>query len=331
MFKGFKQQYGKDYTSTTSLTMQMESWRILLHIAAALDWDAQQINIKTAFLYGLLPDNKVQYMEQPQGFEEKGKEMWVWKGLYGMKQAGRIWNKTMNEAMISWGFMHLACEFCIYYCKTDSGIIISTVYVDKFLSIAYPPWENKIFKAQMKGIWMISDLRGMKFCVGIVIMQDRENCTISLSQTALIDRIITQFGQQDAYPNKTPIDPGLKLRHPMLSNIPLEDQIELTKLLYHSLVSCLLYLSIMFHPDITYAIQQLSQFLDSYSFTHWNAVIHVMRYLKGMRELKLILGGWNPVNLTGFTDSDWANCLDTRWSIGEYSFTLSSSIVSWFM
>ena len=101
-------------------------WRILLHIAAALDWDAQQIDVKTVFLYGLLPDDEVQYMEQPQGFEEKGKETWVWKlqkGLYRMKQAGRIWNKTMNKVMISWGFMCLTCESCIYYHKTNSGII----------------------------------------------------------------------------------------------------------------------------------------------------------------------------------------------------------------
>ena len=93
--------------STTSLMACMESWQILLLIVALLGWDAQQINIKTAFLYGLLPDNKVQYMEQPKGFEEPGKEMWVWKleqGLYGMKQSRRIWNKTMNKAMLSWGF-----------------------------------------------------------------------------------------------------------------------------------------------------------------------------------------------------------------------------------
>ena len=117
----------------------MESWRILLHIAAALGWDAQQIDIKTAFLYGLLPDDEVQYMEQPKGFEEKGKETWVWKlqrGIYGMKQAGRIWNKMMNDAMLSWGFTHLACESCIYYCKTDSGVIVSAIHVDNFLSVA---------------------------------------------------------------------------------------------------------------------------------------------------------------------------------------------------
>ena len=52
------------------------------------------------FLYGLLPEEEVQYMEQPAGFKEVGKEDWVWKlqcNIYGMKQSGHIWNTTMNE------------------------------------------------------------------------------------------------------------------------------------------------------------------------------------------------------------------------------------------
>lgn len=84
VFKGFEQQYRKDYTSTTSPTAQIESWQILLHIAAILNWDAVQTDVKTAFLYGLLPTDEVQYMEQPKGFKEKEKETWVWmlqKGL----------------------------------------------------------------------------------------------------------------------------------------------------------------------------------------------------------------------------------------------------------
>ena len=84
----------------------MESTRILLHIAAKLGWDIQQIDVKTAFLYSILPDEETQYMQQPIGFEEKGKETWVWKlerGLYGMKQSGRLWNQTMNSGMESWG------------------------------------------------------------------------------------------------------------------------------------------------------------------------------------------------------------------------------------
>lgn len=85
----------------------MESWQILLHLATTNGWDTTQVDVKTAFLYGLLPDDETQYMEQPKGFEEAGKEDWVWKlvrGLYGMKQSGRIWNKTLNDNMLAWGF-----------------------------------------------------------------------------------------------------------------------------------------------------------------------------------------------------------------------------------
>jgi len=86
----------------------MESWRILLHLVASLGWDTQQIDVKMAFLYGLLSDDDVQYMQQPTDFEEPGKEDWVWqlqRGLYGMKQSGHIWNQTLNAQMIEPAFL----------------------------------------------------------------------------------------------------------------------------------------------------------------------------------------------------------------------------------
>jgi 5'-3' exoribonuclease 2 len=46
-------------------------------------------------------------VQQPRHFEEAGKEEWVWKlvkSLYGLKQAGRMWNREMHEALVGWGF-----------------------------------------------------------------------------------------------------------------------------------------------------------------------------------------------------------------------------------
>jgi hypothetical protein len=57
--KGFLQVFGQDYLETTSPTAQMESIRILLHIATSMNWDVHQVDIKTAFLYGLLTANEV--------------------------------------------------------------------------------------------------------------------------------------------------------------------------------------------------------------------------------------------------------------------------------
>ena len=332
VFKDFEQIYGRDYTKTTSPTACMESWQILLHIAATLNWDARQIDIKTAFLYGLLPEDKVQYMEQPKGFEEQGKEEWVWmiqRGLYGMKQSGRIWNQMMNEQMLTWGFTRLSCESCIYYRSSDSGTIMSAIHVDDFLSITSNKTENERFKDQMRNIWTISDLGAVRFVIGITVTWDRPNHTVMLSQTTLIDKIVSQFGQRNASPVPVPMDPGLKLRRADYKKLTHEELDQISKLPYRSLVGCLLYLSIGTRPDITYSVQQLSQFLDCYTYTHWNAALRVVHYLSGTRDFKLHLGGDNPISLLGFTDSDWAKCLDTRRSVGGHAYTLGSGVISW--
>ena len=124
---------------------------------------------------------------------------------------GRIWNKTMNKAMVSWGFTRLTCESCIYYRKANTGIIITAIHVDDFLSIVSTTAENEHFKEQIKTIWKISSSGEARYCVGIAITRDRDTYSVFLSQTALIDKIILQFGQQDSYPVNLPMDPGLKL------------------------------------------------------------------------------------------------------------------------
>lgn len=91
----------------TSLTTHAESWQIILYLVATLGWSANQIDVKMAFLNRILPEEETIYMEQPREFEAKDKERWVCKlqrRLYGMKQARRIWNKTLNNHMQQWRF-----------------------------------------------------------------------------------------------------------------------------------------------------------------------------------------------------------------------------------
>ncbi|KAJ3540638.1 hypothetical protein NMY22_g4216 [Coprinellus aureogranulatus] len=330
VLKGFEQIYGRDYTKTTSPTARMEASKLLLHLAKKLGWDIQQLDVKTAFLYSLLPEEETQYMYQPEGFEAKGKETWVWKlkrGLYGMKQSGRLWNGTMNDAMIGWNFKRLGSDACIYYRKEGEHINIVLVHVDDFLCISPKKEDNERFKAQMRERWTIKELGVPRQFLGLGVSFDDNH--VYLSQIALIDRIIAMFGQTDAYPTSIPMDPGLKLRRPNKSSLTAEELAWIAKTPFRSLIGMLLYLAIGTRPDIAYAVQQLSQFLDCFTSVHWNAAIRVVRYLKGTRDLKLRLGGKEELQLVGFTDSDWANCLDTRRSVGGYGFSLGSGLISW--
>jgi hypothetical protein len=169
------------------------------------------------FLHGLLDSDEVCYMHQPKGFLKPGREDWIWelqKGLYGMKQGSLVWNRTMNDTMLSWGFTRLKCEHCIYYHKTEQGILLIAIHIDDFLTVGSNKTIIADFKTQLCTKWSISDLGDVCFCLGIAIDRDRTNCTIALSQTVLIDCIVSQFGLTDAVPVLTPMETGLHLsRH----------------------------------------------------------------------------------------------------------------------
>src|SRR6266481_2085287 len=110
--------------------------------------------------------------------------------------------------MEKWGFTCLKCESCVYYRKTEHGTIIVSVHVDDFLSISNKKEEYDHFLDDMEKVWKISCLRTPKHLVGCGITWDHPNKIVKLSQTALIDKIIAQFGQCDATPLSIPMDQG---------------------------------------------------------------------------------------------------------------------------
>jgi len=331
--KGYAQHWGIDYDKTTAPTVCLESFHSILHIGTTLDWDLQHFDIKTAFLHGILPEDKMMFMEQPPGFKEPGKEDWVMrlmKSIYGMKQANRIWNQTFHNTMISWGFKRLPCDWCVYCRQSPSGTIIFAIHVNNIISVASSPDENSWFKAKLKAQWDISDLGPAKFALGIAITHDRTNRLISLSQTAKIDHLVEQYHQSDAHPVDTPMVTGLQLQRPD-KNLPMPPEVSdwAERTPYCSLVGSLMYLAITTRLDIAYATGRLASFMDCYQPEHWAAAIHVLRYLKGMCLYLLTLGGWNSLSLSGYSDSNYANCIDTSRSVGGYCFTLGSGMVSW--
>lgn len=115
--KGYAQHYRIDYNKTTALTAHLKSFQSILHLAATLDQDIQQFDIKTAFLHSILPENETMFIKQPASFEVPGKEDWVMKlmkSIYKMKQASRIWNQIFHKTVVFWGFKCLKCKWCIY-------------------------------------------------------------------------------------------------------------------------------------------------------------------------------------------------------------------------
>ena len=331
--KGFAQIPGLDYDKTTAPTAHLESLHVIAHIAASLNWELHQFDIKTAFLNGILLEDEQQYMEQPQGFKAPGKEDWVYhlmKSIYGMKQASHVRNITFNGTIVSWGFVHLSCKWCIYFKLSPSGTVIFSIHVDDIFAVASSCEEMEAFKALLQTKWEISDLGPAKFALGIAVTRDHPSCTISLSQTAYINRLLSRFEVSDACTTETPMITGLQLHHPDES-APILPEIHKWRLQtpYRELVGSLMYLTVATRPDIAFAVGQLSSFLNCYTPDHWSAAVHVLHYLKGTPSLSLVLGCDQSPSLIGYSNSDYANCLDTSHSISGHCHSLSSSVVLW--
>ena len=91
------------------------------------------MDVVTAFLNGGL--DEMIYMQQPEGYVQKGKEQLVCKlnkSLYGLKQSPRCWNKAFTEIMKSIGFTQSAADPCIYV-KDENSLSIIAMYVDDLI------------------------------------------------------------------------------------------------------------------------------------------------------------------------------------------------------
>jgi transposase InsO family protein len=335
--KGFQQVWGRDFSKTTSPTARLESLRVALHIAAVNDWRIEQYDVKTAFLNGILPEEERQYMEQPPGFLHPGKESHVWqlhRGLYGMRQSSRIWNRALHDSFLNWGFTRSGCEWCVYWRRSDNGdTTIVVLHVDDMAVVSSSEAEVKRFRSELEATWQITALGEPKLIVGIALRRDRANKTIMLSQTNLIDKIVSVYGQKDANPASTPIAHGAQLLNPdPQEELEAGERERLASLPYRSLVGSLMYVASGTRPDIMFAVSKLSRFLSCYREVHWQAAVRVVRYLKGTRDMELCLGGSSSAPaLIGYCDSDYANDPgpEGRRSVTGYCFTLGSGMVSW--
>ena len=110
--------------------------------------------------------------------------------------------------------------------------------------------------------------------LGITVSCNRSDHTIHLSQTALIDRIVHQFGQGNAHPVDTPMVVGLQIILPDKElPIPPHEESWIQRMPYRSLIGTLNYLAISTRPDITFAVGCLASVLDCYRPEHWAAAL----------------------------------------------------------
>ncbi|KAK4695438.1 hypothetical protein P7C70_g8550, partial [Phenoliferia sp. Uapishka_3] len=121
------------------------------------------------------------------------------------------------------------------------------------------------------------------------------------------------------------MEPGLQLQK---SSDPVD---VILKKRYLQAIGSLMYAMLGTRPDICHAVGYLSRFSDNPKTEHWNAIIHVLRYLAGTLDYGIYYqsGDHATRGFSAYSDTDWANCINTSRSTQGYVFLLSGGAISW--
>jgi hypothetical protein len=151
-----------------------------------------------------------------------------------------------------------------------------------------------------------------------------------MSQEAYIKRVLENFQFSQCKPLSYPcIDADLFLPPAGCDETPL-DRKEQTR--YQSIVGSLLYAALTTRPDIAFAVNELGRFNAQANQFHMLAAHHVLRYLAGTTNHGLVFrlhGSPHDIKPEVYTDSSWANDLETRRSTSGMVVKLNGNVVSW--
>uniref|UniRef100_A0A0V0IWV1 Putative ovule protein n=1 Tax=Solanum chacoense TaxID=4108 RepID=A0A0V0IWV1_SOLCH len=294
--KGYNQQEGLDYHETFSPVAKMVTVRTTIGVVASQDWPLYQMDVHNAFLQGDLLEDV--YMEMPQGFQTQGenKVCKLLKSLYGLKQASRQWNQKLTEALLSIGYSQSSYDYSLFTKRDGEDIAVILIYVDDLLITGNSNKLIQELKDSLHSRFKMKDLGVLKFFLGIEIMRSKSGILLNQRKYAL--ELISDTGLSGAKPVNTPLETNVKLTTVEYDELTGTTADPILKDItgYQRLVGRLLYLTIT-RPDISFAAQVLSQFMQHPKRSHWEAALRVVRYIKSCPGQGMLLSSKRSWNL----------------------------------
>ncbi|CAA7032145.1 unnamed protein product [Microthlaspi erraticum] len=240
------------------------------------------------------------YINQPTGFVDPDNPTHVCrlhKALYGLKQAPRAWYLELSNFLLSAGFLNSVADTSLFILKNGHSLLYMLVYVDDIIVTSN---DQRLLDQTLHSLatrFSVKDPEDLNYFLGIEA--HRTPSGLHLTQRRYILDLLTRCNMLDAKPVSTPTASTPKLT------------LAFTR------------------PDVSYAVNRLSQFMHAPTSEHWNAVKRVLRYLAGTSSHGLFYSKNNPCSLHAYSDADWGGDRDDYISTNAYIVYLGKHPISW--
>jgi hypothetical protein len=322
--KGYTQREGVDFTETYAPVAKFTTIRSMFALAAVKGYNVTQMDVSTAYLHANVEEDL--YMEQPLGYQltgESGEKLVckLKKSIYGLKQAGRNWNKTIDAWLKEHGLIASQYDPCLYTSKKeDDRYFAMAIYVDDLICL-----DNDIkYREEVKQIltrkFKITDIGTANWVLGMRINITKDH-SIEIDQFKYTNDILRRYGLEEC---KTAVTPISEEKDTTKKNSEPADKEE-----YMSMVGSLIYLAVVTRPDISYAVGRVGQRMSNPDKDDMIAAKRILRYVRANPVLGPIYVRHGEDILKGYADADWGGDKNTRRSTTGYLFTLAGAAISW--
>jgi hypothetical protein len=201
------------------------------------------------------------------------------------------------------------------------------VYVDDIVAAAEKQKEIDWFSGRLSARFNAKNLGEIGKILGMRVIRDRKNRTITLDQEEYLDAVLNKFRITHAQhtARKTPAVDYSQLR-------PATDKDELIDLHeYQQIIGSLMHAMVYTRPDIAFILGRLAQYMTKPAKHHGHAVKNLMRYLRSTIKQKLRFGpgGVHADSVVVYTDADWASDKVDRKSISGGVAIFYNGPISW--
>ena len=98
---------------------------------------------------------------------------------------------------------------------------------------------------------------------------------------------------------------------------------------YASVVGSLMYAQTCTRPYMSFVVGMLGRYQSNPRLEHWKAAKKVLRYLEGTKNHMLTYRKSYHLEVIGYTDLDFAGCVDTKKSTFGYVYLVARGAISW--
>ena len=328
---GNKQQDSIWHRDVYSYVVRTTTLRILLALVAYFDLECEQLDMITAYLNSYLTDDDVVLLRLPPGCSGFKNVVRLRRGMYGLRQSALLWYNDLKDSLKELGFEAIEADPCVFVNKVTNAIIV--VYVDDLILITRDVPAIKKLKEQLLKRYKARDLGPVGFYLGIRILRDRSNRSISLSMDSYVDRVVEEYHLTDAPKADTPLPKvalTLTKREDSADNNLIQQ--------YQSLVAKLLYPTSIVRLDLAWHVNFMARFSNNPTEEQLSLLKRMVRYYKGSATLGIKYYGdrkdadiTNPshtVGLIAYSDSAHGDNVERKSSAG-YVIKMAGGVVSY--